>query len=56
MIYRFQPNRKICNPTVTRQDYYSNIKNKLDSQPARFIIIHKFVILLCQVKLHIIYI
>ena len=36
IVYRSQPNCKIWNPTVTFQDYYSDIKNKQDSQPSRF--------------------
>jgi len=40
----FLVNCKIWNPTVIRHDYYPNIKNKSDSKPARFIVIHKFLI------------
>ena len=47
---------KRWNPPVTRQDYSSNIQSKPDSQLARFKITHKFVILLCQIELYIIYI
>jgi hypothetical protein len=56
MVCRFQPNRKKYNPTVTGKITIQILKANQTVSPQDLLLFIKLVTLLCQVKLHIIYI